>query len=342
MQQITLDEAYYNRAVANYFLGNFHEALKDCNESLQINSNNTKTLIARGIVYSALGIIEDAINNYNRALKINPNSYHAYFNRAVAYSMIGDENKAISDYSRALHINLYKADAYYNRGNSRYALGDEHGAIADYNIAVEINPDKADAYYNRGEIRYELGDKFNAIEDFKKAAEIYKHKGQEIDYQDAIEKIKSFYQSERREEDRENKNEINFHQNYVSYSFDVFVQHQDMWEQLLKDIKCSWQIVSRKNKKFIRIRFYGTDEKFLILSQNLAEYKEYHLKDIKSDFDTHINNEAIQAESLIDNTAQEFDKIGDNNYPVQFERDNCDSWLDCGYMNDIINPYEVY
>ena len=45
MQQITLDEAYYNRAVANYFLGNFHEALKDCNESLQINSNNTKTLI---------------------------------------------------------------------------------------------------------------------------------------------------------------------------------------------------------------------------------------------------------------------------------------------------------
>ena len=70
-----------------------------------------------------------------------------------------------------------------------------------------------------------------------------------------------------------------------------------MWEQLLKDIKCSWQIVSRKNKKFIRIRFYGTDEKFLILSQNLAEYKEYHLKDIKSDFDTHINNEAIQSSS---------------------------------------------
>ncbi|MFO5492383.1 MAG: tetratricopeptide repeat protein, partial [Cuspidothrix sp.] len=96
MQQITLEEAYYNRAVANYFLRNFHEALKDCNESLQINFNNTKTLIARGIVYSALGAIEDAINNYNRALKINPNSYHAYFNRGVAYSMRGDENKAIS------------------------------------------------------------------------------------------------------------------------------------------------------------------------------------------------------------------------------------------------------
>ncbi|MFM6201893.1 MAG: tetratricopeptide repeat protein, partial [Dolichospermum sp.] len=228
--------------------------------------------------------------------------------------------------------------------NSRYALGDKHGAIADYNIALEINPDKADAYYNRGEIGYELGDKFNAIEDFKKAAEIYKHKGQEIDYQDAIEKIKSFYQSEQREEDRENKNEINFHQNYVSYSFDALLQHQDMWEQLLKDfnIKCSWQIVSRKNKKFIRIKFYGTDEKCLILSQKLAEYKESHLKNIKSDFDTNINNEATQTESLIDNTAQEFDKIGDNNYPVQFERDNCDSWLDCGYINDIINPYEVY
>ncbi|MFM6753833.1 MAG: hypothetical protein ACKPJ8_02325, partial [Dolichospermum sp.] len=199
-------------------------------------------------------------------------------------------------------------------------------------------------YYNRGEIGYELGDKFNAIEDFKKAAEIYKHKGQEIDYQDAIEKIKSFYQSEQREEDRENKNEINFHQNYVSYSFDALLQHQDMWEQLLKDfnIKCSWQIVSRKNKKFIRIKFYGTDEKCLILSQKLAEYKESHLKNIKSDFDTNINNEATQTESLIDNTAQEFDKIGDNNYPVQFERDNCDSWLDCGYINDIINPYEVY
>jgi hypothetical protein len=115
-----------------------------------------------------------------------------------------------------------------------------------------------------------------------------------------------------------------------------------MWEQLLKDIKCSWQIVSRKNKKFIRIRFYGTDEKCLILSQKLAEYKESHLKDIKSDFDTHINNEATQTESLIDNTDKEFDKISDNNYSDQFDIYTRDTWLDFGYMNDIINPYEVY
>ncbi len=35
MQQITLDEAYYNRAVANYFLGNFHEAL----DSMELMKN---------------------------------------------------------------------------------------------------------------------------------------------------------------------------------------------------------------------------------------------------------------------------------------------------------------
>jgi hypothetical protein len=37
MQQITLEEAYYNRAVANYFLGNFHEALKDCKQQRYIS-----------------------------------------------------------------------------------------------------------------------------------------------------------------------------------------------------------------------------------------------------------------------------------------------------------------
>jgi tetratricopeptide (TPR) repeat protein len=349
MQQITVNEAYYNRGIANFYLENFQGALEDLNEALQIQPTNTKFLIARGIIYSALGAIEEAIQDYNKVLKINPNNYYAYFNRAVAYSIVGNKQKAIYDYNRALQINPDKTDAYYNRGNIRYELGDKHGAICDYDLALQINPDKADAYYNRGSIYYELTNQNKAIEDLKKAADIYKKKNQDIDYQDAIQKIKSLENTQC----KENRVEINLPQNYSDYQFDVLVQHKDIWEQLLQDlaasrpelknnIKSNWQIVSRKNKKFIRIKFYGTDEKCLILSEKLAEYKESHLKYIKSDFDTHINNEAIQTESLIDNTDQEFDKISDNNYSDQFGSYARDTWIDCGYMNDIINPYEVY
>ncbi|MEH2445687.1 MAG: tetratricopeptide repeat protein [Nostoc sp.] len=98
----------------------------------------------------------------------------------------------------------------------------------DYDIALQINPDKADAYYNRGNIHHQLTDKDKAIEDLQKAADIYKQKSQEIDYEDAVEKIKLFKKCECTDENRDNKIEINFTQNYVNYSFDVLVQHKDI------------------------------------------------------------------------------------------------------------------
>lgn len=343
VQYTTLAEAYYNRGIANYYLEDFQGALEDLNGALQINPNNTKSLIARGIIYSALGAIEEAIKDYNKVLKINPNNYYAYFNRAVVYSIIGNKQKAIYDYNRALQINPDKADAYYNRGNIRYELGDKQGAIYDYDIALQINPDKADAYYNRGNIQNQLADKDKAIEDFKKAADIYKQKSQEIDYEDAVEKIKLLKKSECTDENRDNRTEIKFPQNHVNYSFDVLVKDKDIWKQLLQDIKTHinsrWQIVSIKNKKFIRIKFYGNDEECSILSQKFQEDEESCLKNMKSDFDTDINIETTQEENYID---KEFNKISDNNYSAQFESDRYDGWLDCGYMNDITNPYEVY
>ncbi|MEH2445688.1 MAG: hypothetical protein V7K18_07870 [Nostoc sp.] len=63
---------------------------------------------------------------------------------------------------------------------------------------------------------------------------------------------------------------------------------------------------------------------------------------MKSDFENDINIETTQEENCIDNIDKEFNKISHNNYSAQFESNRDDGWLDCGYMNDITNPYEVY
>ncbi|MBD2138153.1 tetratricopeptide repeat protein [Anabaena sp. FACHB-1237] len=51
MSKISLDEACYNRGIAKFYLENFQEALEELNESVQIHPNNTKFLIAMGIIY---------------------------------------------------------------------------------------------------------------------------------------------------------------------------------------------------------------------------------------------------------------------------------------------------
>jgi tetratricopeptide (TPR) repeat protein len=179
-------DAYYNRGVSRSKLGDNRGGLADFDQAIRLNPKYGDAYNNRGVSRSKLGDNRGALADYNQAIRLNSNDADAYYNRGNSRSKLGDYQSALADYDQAIRITTNDADAYNNRGVSRSKLGDNQGALADYNQAIRINPYYADAYYNRGNARLGLGDNHGALADYQKAAELYKQKGQQIDYQDAL------------------------------------------------------------------------------------------------------------------------------------------------------------
>ena len=116
---------------------------------------------------------KDAIKLCNEAIEIYPNYANAYYNRGLAYSGIGEHEQAIDDYTKAIEFDSNNAKAYNMRGFSYYALKQYEQAIADYSQAIELYPDYAYAYKNRGYSYYLMGQYEQAISDYSKAIELY-------------------------------------------------------------------------------------------------------------------------------------------------------------------------
>ncbi|NLQ07023.1 SUMF1/EgtB/PvdOfamily nonheme iron enzyme, partial [Cylindrospermopsis raciborskii LB2897] len=162
-------QAYNNRGIVRTCLGERQLAIEDFSQATIIAYNYTESYINKGYARYELGSRQKAIEDFNQALNINPNYAQAYNNRGVAYTDLGDREWAKDDFSQALQINPDYAEAHNNRGIVCYKLGDNQGAIEDFNQALKINSNCVEAYNMRGNIRYELGDRQGAIEDFNRA-----------------------------------------------------------------------------------------------------------------------------------------------------------------------------
>ena len=165
-------DAYFNRGLAKYNLGDNLGAIVNYNKAIELNPNYAHAYNNRGLAKYELGDNQGAIVNYNKAIELNPNYTNAYYRRGLAKSDLGDNQGAIVDYDKAIELNPNYTDAYFNRGLAKYELGDNQGAIVDYNKAIELNPNYAHAYNNRGLAKYELGDNQGAIVDYNKAIEL--------------------------------------------------------------------------------------------------------------------------------------------------------------------------
>jgi tetratricopeptide (TPR) repeat protein len=65
-------EAYNQRAIAHFFLGQFAESVEDCKLVLERNPYHTGALAGMGQGLLRLGRLDEAIKTFRRALKIQP------------------------------------------------------------------------------------------------------------------------------------------------------------------------------------------------------------------------------------------------------------------------------
>ena len=169
-------EAYTERGVAQFLLGQIDQAFDDFAQAIELNPNYARAYYCNGYVYDELEQYETAIRNYDKAVNLDPKYFEAYGNRGVAYIYLQQYHRALNDFNTALKINPNYFEGYANRGICyNDGLKDYGNALTDFNTALKLNPYSGETYNNRGEVYMKMERYERAIQDFTKALEFLEH-----------------------------------------------------------------------------------------------------------------------------------------------------------------------
>jgi tetratricopeptide (TPR) repeat protein len=188
-------EAYFNRALTRYELGDQQGAIADYTQVIAINPNHDIAYNNRGLIRYELGKKDAAVADLNRAILVNPCNSMAYCNRGIIRAELGNPMGAIEDYSYAVHADANCNQAYFQRGLARSQMGNKMGAVEDFSQVIELNEQDASAYFYRGMARTKLGDRIGAIRDLKESAKLFQNQGHTSSHQQALSVISQLQKS---------------------------------------------------------------------------------------------------------------------------------------------------
>ena len=140
-----LAEAYNNRGIVRYELGQFSAAVGDYTTAIRLKSNYADALNNRGNAYATLEQFQNAENDFRVALKLNDKSAAAHNNLGSLFVFKKNFNAAIDECTYAIQLNPNFAEAYYNRALAYYAQGNYSKALNDAQKSLQLNPNDNDA-----------------------------------------------------------------------------------------------------------------------------------------------------------------------------------------------------
>ncbi len=140
---------YFNLGQTNFKLGLYQESIDAYRNALSIEPNNVSAHIGIGISLRELKQIDKAHEALLKAISINPSSPLAHFLRGNVLRDLGELKESVSAYTNALKHKSNYIEAAINCGNSYKDLGLATEAIDCYNTALKINPSHPEANYNK-------------------------------------------------------------------------------------------------------------------------------------------------------------------------------------------------
>ena len=188
-------DAYFNRALTRYELGDQQGAIADYTQVITINADHDIAYNNRGLVHYELGKKDAAVADLNRSILVNPLNSMAYCNRGIIRAELGNPMGAMEDYTGAIHINGNCNQAYFQRGLARSQMGNKMGAVEDLSHVIILNEQDASAYFYRGIARTKLGDRIGAIRDLKESAKLFQAQGHRTSQQQALKVISQLQKS---------------------------------------------------------------------------------------------------------------------------------------------------
>ncbi len=116
-------KSYFNRCIVRNNLGDFYNAISDCNNAIQFNPEISRTYFERGISKQNLGEAYDALKDFSKAITIDPKNPRLYRARASAKNILGDKKGSCKDWKKASSLgDIGSKDIY----NDRCVLASPH------------------------------------------------------------------------------------------------------------------------------------------------------------------------------------------------------------------------
>jgi tetratricopeptide (TPR) repeat protein len=163
---------FANRGIANYMLGNKNAAAKDFTTALQMKPKDVQLLTRRGASYRDVGETKQALEDYDAAIKINANSVEAYLGRAQSWLQAKNYDKAFADFDQALALSPKNPEILTLRGAAHTTAKEYDKAADDFARALAINPRFADAFRERARLNIMQDQLWQAEEDLGHAAQL--------------------------------------------------------------------------------------------------------------------------------------------------------------------------
>ncbi len=134
-------EALFSKALLNYKIGNYEDAVQDFTRLLSLPRKETQTVYYQNVSYGSERITGGIFTLQSKNSEI-------YNHRGLAYLKAEKLEAALIDFDSAIYANQYNPHYYINRGLTKMKKQDKAGAVSDYQQALKISPDHPLALYN--------------------------------------------------------------------------------------------------------------------------------------------------------------------------------------------------
>ena len=169
-------DAYLNRAICKFQLGDYNSSLEDINTSLNIDPGNLKSTFYKGLLLSKFGEYNEALSFFNIVeKKLSPEIFNTeiisefkniWFHIGNCHLNLKDFSLALYAYNKAAKENPENSDIIYSRAAIHYNNKNWNEALKDYNKVIKLNRKNTNAFYYRGLCNRELYNYDEAIKDF--------------------------------------------------------------------------------------------------------------------------------------------------------------------------------
>nr|WP_267914126.1 tetratricopeptide repeat protein [Borreliella garinii] len=149
------------------------QAIKDLNEFLKINPNDTYASKTLAQAYENNGDLPKVENVYEKIAKLT-NAQEDYYKLGIIRFKLKKYEHSIGSFDQTIRLNPKHKKAYNNKGIALMMLNKNKKAVESFEKAIQIDKNYDTAYYQKGIAEEKNGDMQQAFTSFKNAYNIDK------------------------------------------------------------------------------------------------------------------------------------------------------------------------
>ncbi len=167
-------EQHYNAGVEFLMKARLNEAIAEYNEAIRLDPQNVDAYNDRALAYYALGESRRAVEDLHEVIRLDPQVRGVHSDRGQAddFLVLDESDRAIVDYGAAIRLDPWFAEAYVERCKAYFDMREYHRAVVDCDQAIFLGPQLTDAYANRASSHTALGNDSAAQQDIGRALEL--------------------------------------------------------------------------------------------------------------------------------------------------------------------------